>query len=193
VINGLTAEIRETTANETIEEYAGRILDLSNRIDEITEQIRELDRLREETDVSNPVDIVGLLDRIVDSSATEETTVRLQCEDGLVAKVNETLLTLVIEQLLENAVKHGGDTVTLSASEATDPEPGIVFVVDDDGPGISPDEYEPVLKRTTNQLNHSTGIGLLIIRWGIDELGGELEFESDDDGTTVKFWIPADT
>jgi signal transduction histidine kinase len=100
------------------------------------------------------------------------------------------VLELVVSNLLENALVHAaedGEPVTLSAT-ATEDE--VAITVSDDGPGIPENELETIERGTETDLVHGSGLGLWIVTWGVRHLGGDVTFDSDDDGTTVRVTIP---
>jgi len=63
--------------------------------------------------------------------------------------------------------------------------------VADDGPGIDPAEYEVLAHGTETPLEHGSGIGLWIVKWGIDQVGGSVSFaEREPHGTIVTVSVP---
>jgi signal transduction histidine kinase len=88
-------------------------------------------------------------------------------------------LTLVLVNLIGNAVKHGraGGAVFVAVDLADDRV--VRISVDDDGPGIAPDERERVFalgERGTTGAG-GTGIGLAIVRMLVERAGGRVEAE----------------
>ncbi|GAA0535547.1 hypothetical protein GCM10008994_08250 [Halorubrum ejinorense] len=69
----------------------------------------------------------------------------------------------------------------------------IEVTVADDGPGIEPTEYDVLKRGTETPLRHGSGIGLWIVKWGVDHLGGRISFDARDPrGTTVTVSVPVD-
>lgn len=190
VIDGMAGEIERSTDDDRLATLADTVRSASNRIDDIVEQIREFDHLRQQERVTECVDVAELLDGLADGHATDSTTVRTDADPDVTVRTNRALLELVLSQLLENAVEHGGPTVRLAATR-TARDDGVELAVHDDGSGIPPGEFDSLYGRTASQVEHTTGIGLLISKWGTDELDGDIEFESDEGtGTTVTLRIP---
>jgi len=73
-------------------------------------------------------------------------------------------------------------TVTVSATVEADT---VALHVADDGPGISEQELEVISEREETPLKHGTGVGLWLVDWVVDHSGGDLAFDTGDDGTTV--------
>ena len=190
VIDGMTSEIERSTDDDRIATLADGVRSASARIDDIVEQIREFDRRRGRDGTVERVDVRDLLDDLVTDHATDEVAVRTDVESGVAVHTDRALLELVLSQLVENAVEHGGTTVRLTASR-TPGDDGVELVVRDDGPGIPPGEFDSLDGGAASQVEHTTGIGLLVSKWGVDELDGTVAFENHDGtGTTVSIRIP---
>jgi len=97
--------------------------------------------------------------------------------------------------LIENGIDHSdaADPRVRVGFDGIGPDRTAVFAVSDDGPGI-PDHELAVLERgEETSLEHGSGLGLWIVSWAITALGGELTFETDEDGTTVAVRLPGAT
>jgi two-component system sensor histidine kinase PhoQ len=75
----------------------------------------------------------------------------------------------LIGNLLDNAFKYGHEQVSISVKPLLIPDSrraGLCIVVDDDGPGISPDKRQHVLERGTrlDERASGQGIGLSVVR-----------------------------
>ncbi|HET8996522.1 MAG TPA: ATP-binding protein [Acetobacteraceae bacterium] len=113
-------------------------------------------------------------------------------------------LAQVLQNLLDNAVKYGGEhhTVRLavqpSAPDGRWPaRPGVVIAVSDQGPGI-PREHLPRLTERFYRVDKGrsraaggTGLGLAIVKHIVNRHRGQLLIESEEGaGTTVSVWLP---
>lgn len=68
-----------------------------------------------------------------------------------------------------------------------------VAAVADDGPEINPAEYEVLAQGVETPLEHGSGVGLWIVKWGIDEVGGSVSFaEREPRGTVVTISVPVE-
>jgi len=76
-------------------------------------------------------------------------------------------LERLVRNLIDNAIRHSDTTVTLSLREAG---PEVVFIVDDDGPGIAPVDRKRVFERferleeSRDRDSGGTGLGLSIVQ-----------------------------
>ncbi len=106
------------------------------------------------------------------------------------------LLLLAFYNLIDNALKFTKpeNHIQVRVTERTD---GVWIEVEDDGPGISPDELDHVwgeLYRGSS-MHHipGSGLGLALAKTIIERHGGRIWIESEvDAGTTVTCWLPCD-
>jgi two-component system, OmpR family, sensor histidine kinase PrrB len=110
------------------------------------------------------VDLAELADGAVDSLRRRrpEVDVEVEAPDGGVALTGSgTGLRLVLDNLLENAFRHGGSRVRLAVEQV---DGGGRVVVDDDGPGVPEGEREHVFERFSRVgPDGGSGLGLAIV------------------------------
>jgi signal transduction histidine kinase len=120
------------------------------------------------------VDLAELADAAVDSLRTRhpELEVELEAPAGGVALTGSgTGLRLVLDNLLENACRHGGSRVRVEIEQVNG---GGRVVVDDDGPGIPHELLDRVFERfSTLGPNGGSGLGLAIVAQQARLHGGE--------------------
>ena len=100
-----------------------------------------------------------------------------------------------IYNLIDNALKHGGDTLTRVSVYARLSNQGVSIVVKDDGKGIPVKDQGIALERF-GQLDSATGsgLGLSIVQSVIDKHNGSFVIDSDEDtGLTAKILLPITT
>ena len=103
-------------------------------------------------------------------------------EESPVVDVDFVQLTRVIQNLLENALLYADDSaVTIGARGWTQ---GVRLWVEDQGPGVPPDEHEAVFEkfyrgqRTGGHAPSGTGLGLAIAREIVRSHGGTIRIEN---------------
>jgi signal transduction histidine kinase len=88
-------------------------------------------------------------------------------------------LTLVLVNLIDNAVKHGRSGGAVFVTADTNDRRFARVTVDDDGPGIAPADRERVFtlgqRAATPALG--SGIGLAVVRLMLERAGGRVEVE----------------
>ncbi|CRK59768.1 putative two-component system sensor kinase [Alloactinosynnema sp. L-07] len=178
----LAAAPDEETAAE-----AGAALEQAERLADVLDEL--LAAAREARAVAaEPVDLTVQLTAIADEwrepLRSEGRSLRLRLQADLLAKATPARLRETIGVLLDNALRHGGGTVTLSA------RPGdaatVVVEVTDTGVGV-PDELVPHIFDRGVSGAGSTGLGLALARALVDSDGGRLELSTARPATFTVF------
>jgi signal transduction histidine kinase len=138
-----------------------------------------------------PVDLAAELPSIADEWRPPLRAVgrslKVKIEPGLFAKASPGRLREVIGVLLDNALRHGSGTVTLSAREGVAATGDTVVIeVTDLGPGVPDELAEHVFERGVSG-GGSTGLGLALARALIDSDGGRLELSVKRPATFTVF------
>lgn len=132
---------------------------------------------------------VFLLDEVVLALAEKHPGLRVEGRAGRVDG-NREQVEAALANLVENAYRHGGDGVTVTARLWAEGEAVGVDVVDD-GPGISAANLPRVFDRffTTNRAGGGTGLGLALVRAVARAHGGDVEVTSRPGETRLRFRV----
>lgn len=163
--------------------------DLARHLDEMEQIIRrQLERAQRSTRRALPaaVPVRPILERMADSLERlhAETGLRAEVvgEGGLVAHMDERDLWEVCGNLMENAAKYGNGRLSASvrAGEPGRRRNGVIIEIEDDGPGIAPEELDRLFERGQrgDERRDGQGLGLSIVRELIEAGGGRLEVDS---------------
>ncbi len=90
---------------------------------------------------------------------------------------------IAIDELLANAADHAGPnpSVTIEIEPTSE---WIRLAVEDDGPGIPPEDISVITgEREISQVNHAGGIGLWLVDWIVSRHGGRLSISSSESAT----------
>ena len=93
------------------------------------------------------------------------------------------MLEQAIANLLQNAIVHGGDCITLFTSNG-------VIGISDDGPGVPEDQFDEIIKPSVrldpSRGEDGAGLGLAFVKAVADHHGARLAVEAvDAAGTQV--------
>jgi signal transduction histidine kinase len=132
-----------------------------------------------------------VLDGMAQALERQRMVVEDRIPDGKVVYADANLLRIVYENLLSNAVKYGreGGTILLEAKEGGG---GVALSVQNEGPGIPPEEMPRLFRRFSrlHQPEHAarrgTGLGLYICKEIVEKHGGEISVRSEP-GRWVRF------
>ncbi len=169
------------------------IRDRARHLADVGEKARDAERLLAADGPPEPVDVAALVRSVAETvRARSETAGGTDADDritveapaGATVRTRRRPLERSLTELVENAVEHGGDAPRVELTVRPDDD-WIEIAVADDGPGIPPGELDALRSGTESQLEHGSGVGLWLVSWAVDRLGGELSFADGDPGTVV--------
>ena len=196
VISGRAEQIERTDDDDGVAEHVRKIRRTATDIERMTESVRQIERAttpdtahREHQRAAGAARdaISGLRERYpgAEITVTEATPMWFDV-DGAFAQA--------LSHAVENGVVH-----------ATDPEPAVTVTVDespntgrveirviDDCPPIPPVEIDALDAPGENTSTaHGTGVGLFVMKWSIESLGGEIAFgQTEHRGNAIRFYLP---
>ncbi|MEE3070165.1 MAG: HAMP domain-containing sensor histidine kinase, partial [Pseudomonadota bacterium] len=105
---------------------------------------------------------------------------------------DQVLIGEAIANVIENALRHGGASMTRIAVRMTKDGEKVAVTVQDDGIGI-PFEQADMAFRRFSQLRHGegTGLGLALVEQVMRTHGGSTRLEPTDKGTCVRLELSA--
>jgi len=172
----------------------------------LIEQIEALARIADEfstfarlpTRVMESLDLNEVIREAADLMREESEGVAIELDlydDPLVVEADREELRRIYINLIKNAMQAIPDhrdgrieiaTATVEASG--DAAPGVRSTISDNGTGIPEDLQDKIFQPSFSTKTSGTGLGLAIARKGIEELDGQIGFETTEgEGTT--FWI----
>ncbi|WP_424001595.1 PAS domain S-box protein [Haloarcula salina] len=126
-------------------------------------------------DDGDQLDLGALVAECWQGVATKDATLDIQADRTVEA--DRSRLRQLIENLLRNAVEHGGEGVTVTVGDL---EGG--WYVEDDGPGIPPGHREEVFEADFSTGETGTGFGLRIVEQVAGEHGWSVRVTESDAG-----------
>jgi len=188
-IRGFASAIREREDGES-GDLAERIVAITDRLTGTSETAR---RIEDVIDADGPVRL-SLGEVVADAAATVRkrypaATIETTVPDADV-RVNPEL-SAALAETIENGVVHNTapDPRVVVAAERDNHR--VTLTVTDEGPGIPPSELDVLSQGGETALLHGSGAGLWLVRIAVDVSGGDVDFETGADGTTVRFRLPA--
>ena len=117
-------------------------------------------------------------------------------DDAPVFEADKELLKRVINNLVQNAVTHSAQAVTIEFKARKDGD-GVMFTIADNGPGIPPQYHEVIFRkfeRVRTQgvpRTRSSGLGLAFCKMVVDAHGGRIWVQSaEGQGSAFHFTLP---
>ena len=183
VIKGHTERLTDQTDGD----HAETVLTAADRLATLGTRARRIDRLMARDLKPTTVDVAAVVTDVLDDLDTTEVSVETELPDAVELRTDAETLRTTLSSPLENAVRYADSTVTVAVTTTA---AGCQVVISDDGPGIPPTELNSLAAGTETDLQHGRGLGLWQLKWGVDALNGELEFDTAD-GTTIRITLPA--
>ncbi|ATY34865.1 sensor histidine kinase [Sphingomonas psychrotolerans] len=153
------------------------------RLATLAEQLLDLERLDTERN-DEELDLAALVRRVVADLAplliASGRTVEFQADGGQRSRGDGAALERVVTNLIQNAIEHGGEHVSVRVTGAT-------VEVEDNGPGIPAEERERVFEPFHRLRPRSTGsgLGLNLVQQVVKRHGGRVTIVAAEGGGTI--------
>ncbi len=116
-----------------------------------------------------------------------KTQIVFESDEDVLVNSDEVLVSEAIYNLINNAVTHGGEDISITVRQNLNGNNVKISVIDN-GRGIPPEMLDGIWERYQKGLGGGAGLGLAIVSTGIKMCGGCCGVESEvGKGTT--FWI----
>jgi signal transduction histidine kinase len=182
----LTSESVDTAETaDKIERQAADLVELGEQARDVEQVLIDESADREERDLSSLVETC--CEQVRRDYPTATVDVSLPPTLPVVA---HHLLDSAVANVVENAVEHNDKetprATVESASVSRDGTDYVELRVADNGPGIAEDEVEVLERGYETDLEHTSGLGLWLVRWIVASSGGEVRFEENEpEGSVV--------
>lgn len=142
-----------------------------------------------------PTDLANLINQFVKTEKLGHRKINIEIKDKLpIVYIDNSLIQEVFSNLLDNAIKFSpyDSKIKINLNSEKD---NILFSIEDQGPGIMPDEVDNLFEKyyrgreITSQ--RGLGLGLAICRAIIEKHGGKIWAENGSEGGAIfKFILP---
>jgi PAS domain S-box-containing protein len=161
-----------------------------HRMESLIEGILQYSRAGRAHETPVSVDVGRLVRETIDLLSPDSAVISVEIDMPIIV-AEATPLRQVFQNLIGNAIKHGGEGVEIDI-EATDAGAFWMFSVTDNGPGIPPEYHERIwgIFQTLEPRDRveGTGIGLSLVKKLVEAQGGQVGVESSR-GSGARFWF----
>lgn len=156
----------------------------ARRMETLVRRLLELARIQSAPELAEEIDVACYFRELARTYGERVHVDTLRAPQSIV--MSREHLDAAVRNLLENALRHGGEAPVELAIEAHDGR--MVVSVRDSGPGISAGNQARVFDRffTTERDSGGTGLGLAIVQAVAETRGGRVDFETGCDGTVFR-------
>jgi signal transduction histidine kinase len=156
-------------------EHLDAVARAHERMETLIDDLLTLAREGEQATNIETVTLAETVERAWRNVATGDATLVTDIERTIQA--DSTRLQQLVENLVRNAIEHGGEDVTVRISELDDG-----FYIADDGPGIPEDKRERVFETGYSTAEDGTGYGLAIVQEIADAHGWSVSVTTGSTG-----------
>ena len=194
LVQGYAAHVEQAVENERLAAEVATIQRVAEEVGGLSDSVTQIEEMAEpDATEREPTNVRAVVAPVVDTAReaypgadltlTVAENAWLMADDGL---------RYAVEHAVENAVEHN-DRETPTVEVTVTAEDGqCVIRIADDGPPI-PEVETDVLDETVaaSSTYHGTGVGLWVMQWCVNSLGGELSFtETGPRGNVVEITLP---
>ena len=198
----LTGDVGEVTLDQ--KKYLEEIYAGNQRMVDLVNTLLDVSRIEMGTFMvePKPTNIVKLARSVIDEQKLQidEKKIRFSTtfeSDIPLMQVDPKLLRMVIQNLLSNAIKYTPENGRVDVSLFLDNKKNVLLKMTDTGYGIPKNQHDKIftkLFRADNVIGkdtEGTGLGLYIAKSIVEQAGGKLTFESEENkGTTFYASLP---
>ncbi|WP_256297824.1 ATP-binding protein [Haloarchaeobius salinus] len=198
VLMGYADRLKDAIESERLEEEIQTVLDIAEEIGSLSSSIQEFEEIADPNGTTRSRTSMNEVVREHVVAKQEEhpaADVRLDERDAVWVLADDGI-DYAVDHAIENAIVHNDhEHPSVEVTVRKDPESdrGEIRVIDD-GPPIPEIEIEVLdASETKTDTYHGSGLGLWVMQWCIDSLGGELVFEGNEPrGNVVRILLPLD-
>jgi PAS domain S-box-containing protein len=165
----------ELAREECDSEHLDVIAHTHDRMEALIEDLLTLAHEGETASEFEPVELASLTESCWQNVATAKATLGIDTDRRV--RADRSRLQQLFENLIRNAVEHGGEDVTVTVGELEDG-----FYLEDDGPGIPAGERETVFDLGYSTAEDGTGFGLSIVERVADAHGWTIRVTDGSEG-----------
>ena len=168
------------------------IIDETKRLTKLVNDALDLSKLQSGTFNFKPV-IFCITDEVSDivtqfeKLSAGKTDIRFESNEDIYVNADEVLVSEAIYNLINNAVIHGGEDISITVCQNIIGK-NVRISVADNGRGIPPEMLEGIWERYQKGMGGGAGLGLAIVSTGIKMCGGTCGVQSEP-GQGSEFWI----
>ncbi|WP_158855192.1 ATP-binding protein [Halorhabdus sp. CUG00001] len=168
----------ELAREDRDDDHLESVAEALDRMETLIEDVLAIARQGQPVDEREPVDVGRIARQAWEMVDTRQAD--LHVSEGTTVEADPDRLQQLLENLVRNAVEHGGEdvTVTVGPLEASDG-----FFLADDGSGIAPEDHDAIFESGYTTAEDGTGFGLAIVEQIVDAHGWTVALADSQTGT----------
>ncbi|HLP12460.1 MAG TPA: PAS domain S-box protein [Flavobacteriales bacterium] len=198
-ILGLTHVSKYEVKQKKALEYIEKIENTAQKLDETIKDLVQSMTIKDTNQFNDKIDFESLINETVSKYELRKEYASIRIRPNLVNKrsfvSNKFIMESLFQNLVENAIKYQKQDCDHSFLniQVKDSAKGVEVKFEDNGIGMDPDSQARAFDmyyRGTGQAS-GTGLGLYLVKTGVEKLGGTIHIQSTvDKGTTMTLNLP---
>lgn len=189
-------DVEDSTAAKYFEMMAAAIDKLSNTVQQVLQTIKVRDNITEPGYIDFSHIINDVLHNISHMPGIEDVRIQTDIKNAKPFYYDINVTYSVLQNMVENAVKYRNKTNPESWLRLTveDHKKGVRIIAEDNGIGMNKQVQSRIFDMfyRAHADSQGTGLGLYIVRKGLEKLGGTIEVESEEGkGSRFIIYMPA--
>jgi len=195
---GYASIIANNATTDTVREAGEVIHSRAEDLGNIAESLKEIERAVVQTDDLIRQHATSAVKAVVETVSARFPAAEITVEERATMWIDiDEAFTYALTEALENAIRHSEKSAPdVTVNVGPSPNTGRVEIRISDTNSLIPEDEINALRTPaeTTTVSHGSGVGLFVIKWCIESLGGEIRFERHDSkGNTVYFYLPPKT
>lgn len=172
---GVASGRLELAQEEVDSEHLDAIERALERMETLISELLSLAKAGDVVAELEPVDLAAISEVCWQNVETSNASLEISVDRTIQA--DESRVNQLFENLIRNAIQHGGESVTVTVGELSDG-----FYIEDDGPGVRDDERRQIFEAGYTTSADGTGFGLSIVQEIAEAHGWEITVTSGTAG-----------
>ncbi len=193
----LAESVRSAPSEAAMRERADDLVDAAKETSQLAQKLLTYERTRSISPASakETFSINELLSKVVSEYGRNETAgvaISLEApEETVFVTADRTMIREAVSNLVDNALKHGGPTLSEIWIRLVPSPEDVTVVVKDNGIGLSDAEIQTALRRfgQVSESSGGSGLGLPIVERVAERHGGRLILSGGEPGLEASFTI----
>ena len=121
------------------------------------------------------IDLIEFIDECLDVLRGISNDCSLSLADSpyeLYIQTDPALLKRILENIISNSLRYASRSIVISVTQE---ESSVLILIEDDGPGFTPEDLPHIFERFYKGTGGKTGIGLSFVWSAIHYMGGTIE------------------
>jgi len=169
---------------ETIKANVQSLLDISEKAHHVQELLA--DSLADDVER----ELEDALGDITDGLATAYPDAEFVVESDSQPATIDAKVVPALQELIENGIKHSDASAPRVIVRTDRHDTTATVTIADNGPGVPDQERRVIEAAEEKPLEHGSGLGLWFAYWLISYVGGDIDIQTDGDGTRIAVTIP---